>query len=109
VKPERVKEAVFSIEGKLLEMKALDYHDAGKMGKPFGSMAIIEATRFWVQEDALNEGRDEIDLDIMRPSVQLRGIQYGRIRETFELPRPSLDTELKDELKGLAKFLYQKQ
>lgn len=89
VAPERVKEAIFSIEGKLLEMKSLDYHGAGTAGKPFGSMAIIQATRFWVREDAINEARDEIYLSVMRPSVQLGGIQYGRIRETFELPRPS--------------------
>lgn len=105
VKPEHVKEAVFSIEGKLLEMKSLDYHGAGKSGKPFGHMALISATRFRVQEDAINEARDEIDLSVMRPLVQLGGIQYGRVRETFELPRPSLVKELADETTGLTKFL----
>ncbi|RDW77511.1 hypothetical protein BP6252_05564 [Coleophoma cylindrospora] len=105
VKPGRVKEAVFSIEGKLLEMKSLDYHGAGKAGKPFGSMAIIEATRFWVREDAINEAKDEVDLSVLRPLVQLGGIQYGRIRETFELPRPSLAKELEDKSSGLTNFL----
>lgn len=105
IKPERVVESIFSIEGKLLEMKSLDYHGAGKAGRPFGSMAIIEAKRFWVREDAINESRDEISLDKMRPSVQLGGIQYGRIRDTFELPRPSLAEELERKNLDLAKFL----
>jgi flavin reductase (DIM6/NTAB) family NADH-FMN oxidoreductase RutF len=105
VKPARVKEAVFSIEGKLLEMKSLDFHGAKKLGKPTGALAIIEATRFWVREDALNEAKDEISLDAFRPLVQLGGIQYGRIRETFELPRPALQAELADRENGLAELI----
>lgn len=105
VRPDRVKEAVFSIEGKLLDMKSLNYHGDGEADKPAGSLAIIQATRFWVREDALNEAKDEINLSAMRPVVQLGGIQYGRVRETFELPRPSLAKELADESKELAKFL----
>lgn len=109
VRPERVKDAIFSIEGKLLEMKDLDYHGHREKGKHFGSLAIIEATRFWVREDAINENQDEIDLSIMRPVVQLGGIQYGRVRETFELPRPSLATELVREGSNLAQFVEKKE
>ena len=108
VKPDRVQEAVLSIEGKLLEMKEMDYGGHGKNGKPTSALAIIGATRFWVRESAINEARDEVDLDAMRPLVQLGGIQYGRIREIFELPRPALATELADEVKGLSKFLKEK-
>ncbi|TVY82919.1 Uncharacterized protein LSUE1_G002263 [Lachnellula suecica] len=104
VKADRVQEAVFSIEGKLLEMKDLDYGHA-KLGKPFGSLAIIQATRFWVRGDALGENGDEIDISVMRPLVQLGGIQYGRVRETFELPRPSLAMQLADKTSGLDRFL----
>ncbi|TVY44770.1 Uncharacterized protein LSUB1_G000601 [Lachnellula subtilissima] len=108
VKAERVKEAVFSVEGKLLEMKDLDYGHA-KSGKPFGSLAIIQATRFWVRKDALGEKGEEIDLSVMRPLVQLGGIQYGRVRETFELPRPSLANELAVKSSGLERFLEEKK
>ncbi|TVY47962.1 Uncharacterized protein LOCC1_G002627 [Lachnellula occidentalis] len=66
VKAERVKEAIFSVEGKLLEMKDMNYGHA-KLGKPFGSLAIIQATRFWVREDAMGENGEEIDLSVMRP------------------------------------------
>ena len=106
VKPERVKDAVFSIEGRLLEMKDLNY--GGHADKPSGGLAIIEATRFWVREDALNETRDDIQLSSMRPLVQLGGISYGRIRETFELPRPGLQAEMDNEARGLRKFLESK-
>jgi flavin reductase (DIM6/NTAB) family NADH-FMN oxidoreductase RutF len=105
VKPSRVREAIFSIEGKLLEVKELDYHGKGKEGKPTGSLAIIEATRFWVREDAINEERSEIDLDVLRPLTQLGGISYGRVREIFELPRPSFATEMKREGSDLKNFL----
>lgn len=105
VRPQRVQEAVFSIEGKLLEMKSLDYHGHAAQGKPTGALAIIEAKRFWIQEDALNESRDNVDFAALRPLVQLGGISYGRVRDTFELPRPSLKSELENEEKGLTRFL----
>lgn len=105
VRPKRVQEAVFSIEGKLLEMKSLDYHSHAAQGKPSGALAIIEAKRFWIQEDALNESRDNVDLAALRALVQLGGISYGRVRDTFELPRPSLKSELENEEKGLTRFL----
>lgn len=105
VRPKRVHEAVFSIEGKLLEMKSLDYHGHAAQGNPAGALAIIEAKRFWIQEGALNEARDHVDLEALRPVVQLGGISYARVRDTFELPRPSLKTELENEEKGLKKFI----
>lgn len=106
VKPDRVQNAVFSIEGRLLEMKELDYGGRhAKEGKPSGALAVIEATRFWVRQDALSKNKDQIDLAAMRPLVQLGGISYGRVRETFELPRPKLGEELDDESTGLRKIL----
>jgi flavin reductase (DIM6/NTAB) family NADH-FMN oxidoreductase RutF len=105
VKPSRVEEAIFSIEGKLLEIKSLDYHGHGDSGKPTGSLAIIEATRFWVRKEAINEERSEIDLGILRPLTQLGGISYGRVRETFELPRPSFSSEIAKEGSNLGQFL----
>ncbi|KAH8674256.1 flavoprotein oxygenase [Xylariales sp. PMI_506] len=108
VKPNRLQEAVFSIEGKLLEMKELNYGSHGAGTTP-GSLAIIQGMRFWVREDAINEARDNIDIDAHRPVVQLGGIQYGRVRETYELPRPSLATELAKENSDLKKFVEKKQ
>lgn len=105
VGPKRVQEAVFSIEGQLLEMKSLDYHGHKAQGKPTGALAIIEAKRFWVQEGALNEARDNVDLEALRPVVQLGGISYARVRDTFELPRPSLQAELANKEKGLAGYV----
>ena len=108
VKPERVRDAIFSIEGKLLEMKELDY-SYGADGKPHGALAIIQGMRFWVREDALNETHDDIDLDKLKPLVQLGGISYARVRETFELPRPRLDAEMRDEVKGLAQYVVREE
>jgi flavin reductase (DIM6/NTAB) family NADH-FMN oxidoreductase RutF len=109
VTPSRVKEAIFSIEAKLLEIKSLDYHGKGASGKPTGSLAIVEATRFWVREDAINEEKSEIDLGTLRPLTQLGGISYGRVRETFELPRPSFASEIEKEGSNLKEFLGSKR
>lgn len=103
VKPDRVKEAIFSIEGRLLEMKELDY-GSKTAGHAKGALAIVEATRFWVRDDAINAEQTQIDLHRLRPLVQLGGISYGRVRETFELPRPRLEDELRDRTKGLEKY-----
>ena len=105
VRPERVRDAIFSVEGKLLEMKQLDYHGHhAREGQRSGALALIEAVRFWVREDAINETRDDIDLGVLRPLVQLGGISYARVRETFELPRPRLDLESREN-NGVAEIL----
>jgi len=46
-----------------------------------------------VRQDAINETRNDIDLSVLRHLTQLGGIQYGRVRETFELTRLALATE----------------
>jgi flavin reductase (DIM6/NTAB) family NADH-FMN oxidoreductase RutF len=112
VTPHRVKDAVFSIEGKLLEMKELDYGHGKNQSKgdekSHGALAIIQATRFWVREDALEGAHGDINLAKLKPLVQLGGISYARVRETFELPRPGLEAEMKDPSKGLRPFLQGK-
>lgn len=84
-------------------MKSLDYHGRGEKGS--GALAIIEGTRFWVRGDALNGGKDEINLEKFRPIVQSGGMSSGRITEAFELPRPALASELADEGNRLRKIL----
>lgn len=59
VKASRVKEAIFSIEGKLDFTK--EYESKGTPGKKSGVLAVIEGTRFWVREDAINEDKNLID------------------------------------------------
>lgn len=85
VKPARVKESVFSIEGKLL--KIVDYGTSRPSHGPHGRLAIIEGTRFWVREDAIDETQSQIDPEVLRPVGQIGGAAYSRLTETFELPR----------------------
>lgn len=59
VKCSRVKEAVFSVEGKLFSTQ--EFESRATPGKKTGVLAIVEGTRFWVREDALNEDRNLID------------------------------------------------
>ena len=67
-------------------------------------MAIVEGTRFWVREDAINEERNLVDPGVLRPISRLGGITYGRLVEGFELPRPDFEEEKgKGMLEGLVK------
>ncbi|KAI5196062.1 hypothetical protein E4T39_07955 [Aureobasidium subglaciale] len=90
VKPPRVKESVMSIEGRLTEI--VNYKTSRPSVGPHGSLAIIEATRFWVQENAIDEKRSQVDLEVLRPIGQLGGVSYARMTETFELPRTNWAT-----------------
>ncbi|KAH6658518.1 hypothetical protein BKA67DRAFT_656706 [Truncatella angustata] len=91
VKPKRVRESVFSIEGKVVDVKEFKHH--GKGGKSVAGMVLIQATRFWVREDAANADFSHIDLNKLRPVAQLGGMAYGRITSTFDLPRPRWEDE----------------
>ncbi|TKA70338.1 hypothetical protein B0A55_07421 [Friedmanniomyces simplex] len=102
VKASKVKEAIFSIEGKLMETK--EFESKATPGKKTGVLAIIEGVRFWAREDAINEDRNIIDPAILRPMSRLGGITYGRLVEGIELPRPDWDEFKKEaEPAGLVK------
>ena len=59
VKADRVKEAVFSVEGKLMETR--EFESRATPGKKTSVLAIIEGVRFWAREDAINEDRNLLD------------------------------------------------
>lgn len=102
VKPSRVKEAVFSIEGKLLSTQ--EFESRQTPGKKTGVLAIVEGVRFWVREDAINEERNIIDPSILRPMSRLGGIMYGRTVEACEIPRPDFRAKQDEgETKGFLK------
>jgi flavin reductase (DIM6/NTAB) family NADH-FMN oxidoreductase RutF len=85
VKAPRVKESVVSFEGKLSEVVELKTTRAPVGAK--GALAIVEVTRFWVAENAVDDKRSKVDLDVLRPVGQLGGVSYARVTDTFELPR----------------------
>lgn len=102
VKPSRVKESIFAVEGKLVDTK--EFSSRADPGKKTGVMAIIEGVRFWAREDAINEDRNLIDPDVLRPVSRLGGITYGRVLEGIEIPRPDWEEFKKEaEPKGLDK------
>lgn len=102
VKASRVKEAIFSIEGKLVETK--EFESRATPGKKTGVLAIIEGTRFWAREDAVNKEKNILDPTVLRPVSRLGGISYGRTTEFVELSRPDFEeTKKKGELEHLVK------
>ncbi|KIW88371.1 uncharacterized protein Z519_10940 [Cladophialophora bantiana CBS 173.52] len=93
VKCSRVKESVFSVEGKLLSTQEFESRSPETPGKKTGVLAVIEGVRFWVREDAINEDRTLIDPAVLKPVARLGGITYARVVDGFELPRPVLKEE----------------
>lgn len=69
VKPARVKESVFAIECKLVEVK--EFESRAKPGRKSSAMAILEGVNFWVREDAINEDLNMIDPDVSVVSIIL--------------------------------------
>lgn len=98
VRPSRVRESVFSVEGRVVDIKEFhgSPHPQGKKPMSVAAVVMIQATRFWVREDATDAAASHIDLDKLRPVAQLGGIAYGRIASTFELPRPHWDAECRE-------------
>ncbi|KUI54414.1 hypothetical protein VP1G_01763 [Cytospora mali] len=92
VKAPRVKEAIFSIEGKLESVR--EFESKSKPGRKNATLAVIEGTRFWVREDAINEERSLIDANVLRPACRLGGITYARLVDGYELARPDFDKDL---------------
>ncbi|KAM0324322.1 hypothetical protein ACHAQA_008099 [Verticillium albo-atrum] len=91
----RVGEAIVSIEGKLDFTKEWD--SRATPGKKSGTLAVIEGTKFWVREDAINEERNMVDADVLRSLGRLGGITYSRTTEGIELTRPDFDKTLGQE------------
>jgi len=89
VRPARVKEAIFSVEAKLVETR--EFKSKQDPNKATGVLAIVEGLRFWVREDALNETGDFVDPAILRPISRLGRITYGRTTEVFDIPRPDYE------------------
>lgn len=58
----RVKEAVFSIEAKLESVR--EFGSKSHPGSVSATMVVIEGTRFWAREDAVNE-----ELNLIDPAV----------------------------------------
>jgi flavin reductase (DIM6/NTAB) family NADH-FMN oxidoreductase RutF len=90
VKPPRVKEAVFSIEAKLVEKR--EYQSKIDPSHTTATMLVVEGVRFWAREDAVDKEGSIIDLDKLRPISRLGGITYARVTELIELPRPEWES-----------------
>ncbi|KAH8698985.1 hypothetical protein BGW36DRAFT_460790 [Talaromyces proteolyticus] len=91
----RVKEAVFSIEAKLVENR--EFHSKTDPTRVSSTMVVVEGVRFWAREDALNEERSLIDIEKLRPVARMGGITYARVTDLFELPRPVWGNDFTDE------------
>jgi hypothetical protein len=69
-----------------------------------GKLAIIEATRFWAREDAIDEERKDLDINVLRPVGQLGGTSYARVSDTFEVERLSWKQAMARNGEGLSEL-----
>lgn len=106
VKPDRVKEAVFTTECKLIETR--EWESRATPGKKTGVTVILEGVKFWVREDATNEERNSIDISVLRPMSRLGGISYARVLDGVELPRPDYHETLSKEGDSAKKLVREK-
>ncbi|KIW04997.1 uncharacterized protein PV09_04156 [Verruconis gallopava] len=93
IKASRVKEAIFTVEGKLMNLQ--EFESRATPGKKTGVLAVIEGVKFWAREDAVNEEKNLIDPTVLRPVSRMGGITYGRVMEGLEIPRPDFDETIK--------------
>lgn len=80
VKASRVKEAIFSVEAKLVETR--EFESRATPGKKTGVLAIVEGVRFWAREDALNEDKNLLD-----PAVSKLPACSSRLDSTTDVTR----------------------
>ncbi|KAJ6095957.1 hypothetical protein N7486_006703 [Penicillium sp. IBT 16267x] len=92
VRPSRVAESVFSVEGKVIDIK--EFADHQRPGMSIAATVLIKATRFWVKEGTADADYSHIDLDKLRPVAQLGAVSYGRVVSTFERPRSKWNVEV---------------
>ncbi|KAI0390301.1 FMN-binding split barrel [Xylariaceae sp. FL0594] len=88
----RVREAVFTVECVVESIREFD--SRAKPGTKSGSLVVLEGTRFWVREDAINDERNMVNTDVLKPVSRLGGISYGRTVQGVELPRPVFGKEV---------------
>ncbi|KAI5465442.1 hypothetical protein BGZ63DRAFT_348156 [Mariannaea sp. PMI_226] len=92
VKCARVREAIVSIEAKLHNFQEFD--SKANPGQKSGTLLVLEGTQFWVREDAINEEKNIVDPNVLRPISRLGGITYGRLTDLVELPRTKFDEDV---------------
>lgn len=88
----RIKEAIFSIECRVEAVQ--EFESRREPGRKTGTLVVLEGTRFWVREDAINEEKNIVDPAVLRPVSRLGGITYGRTTEVMELPRPDFEKDI---------------
>ena len=103
VGPPRVAESAFSIEAKLIHHH--QWHSHANPEKKTGTLMILEGLRFIVREDALNEQKNMIDINVLRPISRMGGITYATVTEGFEILRPIW---AKEKLAGVPKEVAEK-
>ncbi|KAI1337964.1 hypothetical protein F5Y15DRAFT_417404 [Xylariaceae sp. FL0016] len=94
VKAPRVREAVFSVECKLESVREFESKNPATPGKKTGCLVVLEGTRFWVREDAINEEKNLVKPEVLRPMSRLGGITYGRLTEAMEIERPVFEKDI---------------
>lgn len=86
VKPPIVKEAKINMECKLIQLVEIGNKPGG------GTVVIGEVVYFHAQEDVYENGK--INLSKLKPIGRLGGTEYCRVTDNFNIPRPTIKTNV---------------
>ncbi|KAF3017195.1 hypothetical protein E8E14_012466 [Neopestalotiopsis sp. 37M] len=86
VKPPYIAESPFSVECRLLHHQ--DLFSVKDSSVRTATLMILQAVRFHIWKDVLNDDRATADMAKLRPVFRAGGITYGTCFNGFEIPRP---------------------
>lgn len=92
VTPPHVAESAFSFEAKLVSSQ--EWASQKNPGTSSGVTLIVEAVRFHVREDVINQERNYLDISKLKPVSRLGGNLYARTTDGYDLARPDYQKEL---------------
>lgn len=67
--------------------------ESPQSGKKTGVLCVFQGVYFHVRKDAINEERNLINPNVLKPISRLGGISYSRVKHGIEIPRPDFNKE----------------
>jgi flavin reductase (DIM6/NTAB) family NADH-FMN oxidoreductase RutF len=104
ITPTFVAESAFSAECKLYSQQEIL---SSKTGMRSAMLVLVEVVQWHVRADAIDERRESVNIEKLRPMWRAGGITYGNAMSGFELPRPER-WGLVSQREGVEKFVKEK-
>lgn len=87
IKPFLVGESPINLECKVVNILELSQQPLA------GAVVVGEVVRIHIREDLYNAEKMQVEISKFRPIARLGGSEYGRLTDTFEMPRPQMTVD----------------